>query len=425
MIKESEYKLRREKLALSLENNSIAIIVSAKPKIRSNDTEYPYRQNSNFYYLTGLREDNSLLILRKGKRTVESTLFVQKRDKTQELWSGKRLGQKGAKKSFKHDNVFTIDLYEEKFLEYTKKSKNLYYDFGVSDEKIAFARDKSKKLSKHYNIATLVEQARLIKSPAEIALIKKAISITADAHHYAFQAAKKFRYEYEIQAGVESIFKHAGAYSDAYTTIVASGNNANTLHYITNSKKLSQEKLILMDAGCEYKYYASDITRTFPVSGKFTKAQRELYSLVLDVEKRIITMVRPGVLRSSLQKKAEELLCAGLIRLGILSGELKKLLKKDAHKKYYPHGIGHWMGIDVHDEAPYRDESGKEIPLMAGMVLTIEPGLYIDKCAKAAPKCYRGMGIRIEDDILVTEDGYENLSVAIAKEIDAIEEIAS
>jgi Xaa-Pro aminopeptidase len=206
---------------------------------------------------------------------------------------------------------------------------------------------------------------------------------------------------------------------------VACGNAANTLHYIANDKPLVKNELILIDAGCEYEYYASDITRTIPVSGKFTKAQKELYNMILDVELRVIEMIKPKVLRSDLQKKSEELLCKGLIKLGILKGDYKKLIKEQAHKNYFPHGIGHWMGIDVHDEAPYKYDNGDEIPLKKGMVLTIEPGIYIDIDDKRVAKKYRGIGIRIEDDILVSKNGYENLSVKIAKTVEEIEALSS
>ena len=237
------------------------------------------------------------------------------------------------------------------------------------------------------------------------------------------QISKRVTYEYELQAEIEYIFKKGGAYSDAYTSIVASGDAANTLHYIKNNQKIDKNSLILIDAGCEYNYYASDITRTIPACGKFTQAQKELYQLVLDVEEKIIAMVEPGVKRSFLQKKSVELLCAGMVALGILQGDVKKLLKKKAHKKYYPHGIGHWMGLDVHDAPPYKDAKFKEIPLQKGMVLTIEPGIYLPKNDKNIPKKYRGIGIRIEDDILVTQQGCENLSADIYKTVQDIENI--
>ena len=262
---------------------------------------------------------------------------------------------------------------------------------------------------------------RLLKSDAEIALIKKALSITQEAHHRAMNKVNLVTDEYELQAELEYVFRKNGATGDAYTSIVASDNNANTLHYIDNRAKIKKDTLILIDAGSEYEYYASDITRTISSSKKFTETQKELYQLVLDVEKEIIAMIKPGILRTSLQKKSEELLCAGMLKLGILKGDVKKLLKKNVHKKYYPHGIGHWMGLDVHDTCPYKTKKGKEIPLKAGMVMTIEPGIYIDEKDSDAPKKFRGIGIRIEDDILVTKNGYENLSYKIDKEIKDIQ----
>ena len=262
---------------------------------------------------------------------------------------------------------------------------------------------------------------RLIKSDSEIEVIKKAISITKDAHHKAMSRASSVKYEYQLQAEIEYEFKRKGAYSDAYTSIVAGGNRANTLHYIDNNRELKSGDLILIDAGCEYEYYASDITRTIPVNGKFTSTQKKLYNMILKTQLQIIKMIRPGVKRSELQEKAVELLSLGMMELGILKGSLKKIIKKELYKKYYPHGIGHWMGIDVHDEAPYKYKNGREIPLKVGMVLTIEPGIYIDKNDKDVPKKYRGIGIRIEDDILVIKKGCKNLSAGIAKSVEEIE----
>ena len=299
----------------------------------------------------------------------------------------------------------------------------VYYDFKLDYSDVKLIKRYTKDVSTYKNIAKKIEKMRLIKSDSEIELIKKAISITKEAHHRSMAISKKLHYEYQLQAEIEYIFKKEGAYSDAYTSIVASGNNANTLHYISNDKPLKATDLILIDAGCEYNYYASDITRTIPVSGRFTKEQKDIYNLVLDVQKKVIKMIKPDVLRSDLQKYTQKMLCSGLVELGILHGDVKKLLKKGVIKKYYPHGIGHWMGLDVHDSAPYKDKKGKEIPLKDGMVLTIEPGLYLSKDDKDIPKCYRGIGVRIEDDILVTKDGCINLSSAIAKEIKDIEAI--
>ena len=421
MISQKEYTKRRRKFAKKLPAGSIALFLSALPKERSNDTEYPYRQNSNFYYLSGFKEDNAALLFIKKDKECKSYLFVQKKEPAMELWTGKRLGVEAAKELFDVDDIFSFEELRKQLTAFGNGIDSFYYDFKEDEGRIAPLKKEFKNLRSCHNAAEIVASARLIKSAAEIKLIKKALSITKEAHHRAMQCSKELSYEYELQAELEYVFKKNGAYSDAYTSIVACANAANTLHYISNDNRLVKKELILIDAGCEYEYYASDITRTIPVSGKFTKAQKELYSLVLDVNKSIIEMIHPGILRSKLQEKSEELLCRGMVALGILHGNVSELLEAKAHKKYYPHGIGHWMGLDVHDECPYKDEKGKEIPLQAGMVLTIEPGIYIDRDDKSVPKKYRGIGIRIEDDILITKKGFENLSFDIAKEIKDIE----
>ncbi len=424
MIPESEYFKRRAKLVNVLKPNSLCLLLAAEYKVRSNDSEYPYRQNSNFYYLSGFKEDQSaLLFLKKNKKT-KTILFVAKKDKLQELWNGKRCGIKRAKKLFDVDEVYGFDELEEKLALFTQEKKHLYFDFANQAFAKKYLRNYLKSIKHIHNIAPHIEQLRLIKSDAEIKLIKKAISITKEAHHRAMTKAKELRFEYELQAELEYEFKKNGAYSDAYTSIVACGNAANTLHYISNNKALKKGELILIDAGCEYEYYASDITRTIPASGKFSKEQKELYEMVLEVQLRILSMIKPGVKRSELQKEAVKLLTKGMIDLGILQGSIKHNIKKEKYKKYYPHGIGHWMGLDVHDEAPYKNKKGEEIPLFERMVLTIEPGIYLPKDDKNIPKKYRGVGIRIEDDVLITKDGYENLSAGIAKSVEEIEELS-
>lgn len=424
MITQKEYKRRRDKLLRKLSNNSIGILFSSEYKTRSNDTQYPYRQNSNFYYLTGFKEDNSALVFVKTNDITKIILFVQKKDETLELWNGKRLGEIEARKKFLLDEVCIIDDLDKRLKEFAKSANKLYFDLDSKDKRVKKFKKNITDSAKYKNISQIIYRMRLIKSDAEIELIKKAIGITKKAHHKAMEFKKHGKNEYELQAEIEYIFKKHGAYSDAYTSIVAGGNSANTLHYISNDKSLQHNELILIDAGCEYDCYASDITRCIPVGGKFTPAQRELYNMVLEVQVEIIEMIKPGVKRSELHKRSEELLCEGMVKLGIIEGKCKKLLKKQRHKKYYPHGIGHWMGLDVHDEAPYKDKKGKEIPLKKGMVLTIEPGIYIDKNDNSVPEKYRGIGIRIEDNILVTLKGHKNLSKKIAKSVEAIEAIS-
>lgn len=425
MIKESEYKKRRDTLAKKMPNNSVGIIFSAEPATRSHDTHHPYRQDSNFYYLSGFKEDNAVLLLLKTKDGLKTVMFVQKKDKTLELWNGERLGAKEAKKSFLVDEVYESDEFKKRFKEFIKGKSAIFCELGSKKREAKKVLKLTKDFKTKHDIIPLIQKMRLFKSAAEIELIKESIAITAKAHHRAMGLNKKGRFEYELQAEIEHEFKINAAYSDAYTSIVACGNSANTLHYIKNDKPLKSGELILIDAGCEHNYYASDITRTIPVNGKFSEAQRELYNLVLDTQLRVISMIKPSVKRSHLQECAEMMLTKGMVELGILKGNYKKLIKLQKHKKYYPHGIGHWMGIDVHDPAPYKDKKHREIPLQKGMVLTIEPGIYIDKDDKSVPERYRGIGIRIEDDILVTKDGYENLSSAIAKTVDEVESIST
>jgi len=425
MIKEKEYKKRRDTLTSKLAKNSVAVLFSSSYKTRSNDTEYPFRQNSNYYYLSGFVEDKSCLVFIKGIKKVKTILFVHKKDKTQELWNGKRLGAIAARKRFLVDEVCEYQDFSLKLQEYVSGKKTLYYDFDLEYSKVKILKRHSKIIRSFENISPYVQKMRLIKSKAEIALIKKAISITRNAHYQAIRKAPSLNYEYQLQAEIEYEFKRHGAYSDAYTSIIACANSANTLHYINNNKKLLKGELILIDAGCEYQYYASDITRTIPASGRYTKPQIKLYNMVLDVQLEIIKMIKPGVKRSWLQTKASELLSKGMIELGILKGSLKNVMKHELYKKYYPHGIGHWMGIDVHDEAPYKYENGKEIPLKKGMVLTIEPGIYIDENDKDVPKKFRGIGIRIEDDILITKKACKNLSSKIVKSVEEVEALYS
>jgi Xaa-Pro aminopeptidase len=424
MIEEKEYKKRREILANKIKNNSIALLFSNSAQTRSNDTEFPYRQNSNFYYMTGFQEEGSCLMFVKKDHIIKTVLFVAKKIPSQELWNGKRLGVVGAKKRFDVDEVYEYTKFSELFKTSVEGMVNVYYDFALDYSKVKILKRYGKKIRAYKNLAFAVQKMRLIKSASEIALIKKGLSITQEAHHKAMKLAKNLEYEYQLQAEIEYVFKSRGAYSDAYSSIVASGNNANTLHYIRNDKKLHTKELILIDAGCEYNYYATDITRTIPKSGKFSAAQKELYEMVLSVQLEVLSMIQPKVKRSDLQKKAIKLLTQGMIRLNILKGSLKKNIKKERYKRYYPHGIGHWMGIDVHDEAPYITKKSKEIALQEGMVLTIEPGIYLDKNDTRIPKKFRGIGIRIEDNILITKNGYENLSAGIAKSVAEIERIA-
>ncbi|MDD2356539.1 MAG: aminopeptidase P N-terminal domain-containing protein [Thiovulaceae bacterium] len=429
------YKSRREDFLVQMKKSSVALLFSATQKIRSNDTEFPYRQDSDFYYLTGFKEDNAVLVLVKGEKSAKEILFVQKKDKSLELWTGKRLGVEGVKEHFDVDKVYTSECFEKRLKKILQSKKRVYLDLFSEEKKLLRVRENIQELShsrtakytpiKLYHVREISQKMRAIKTPVEIELIKKALSITKEAHHKVMSMKKAELVEYELQAVYEYEFKKNGAYSDAYTTIIAGGDNGNTLHYINNSSLLHEDDLILIDAGCEYEMYASDITRTIPVSGKFNAAQKEIYELVLKTELKVIDAVKEGVLRSDLQMMARESLCEGMVELGILKGDVKELIKENYDKRYFPHGIGHWIGIDVHDPCPYKDKKGKEIALQAGMVLTVEPGLYLPLDDMDLPEKYRGIAVRIEDDILVTKKGFENLSCEIAKSVAEIEKLYS
>ena len=328
MIKEQEYKKRRERLLKKLSNDSLGVIFSAEPATRSHDTHHPYRQDSNFYYLCGFKEDSAALLFLKSKGKIKTLLFVHKKDKTIELWTGERLGVKEAKKIFLVDEVCAIDDLEKKFKGYIKGKKNIYFESSSKKSGVKKVSKLTKDIKNKHDIVPLVQKMRLIKSAAEIEMIKESINITAKAHHRAITMDKRGKYEYQLQAEIEHEFKVNAAYSDAYTSIVACGNNANTLHYIKNDKPLTDGQLILIDAGCEHNYYASDITRTIPVNGSYSKAQKELYDLVLNTQLRIISMIKPLVKRSHLQETAEKLLTKGMVELGILKGDYKKLIKE-------------------------------------------------------------------------------------------------
>lgn len=428
-MKEATYKQRRKRL-LEMMDDGAAVIGSATQKVRTNDTEYPYRQDSDFYYLTGFEEDNTVLVLVSNGAETKSVLFVQPKDESLELWTGKRTGVEAAKARFDVD-VASVEDFAVRLPDLLQNLPRLYgaifagddwfFEAKTAAEKLRHKRETKRSVTQFVDVTQLIRAMRLIKDAAEIAQIRKGLEITATAHHHAMAVCRPGMMEFELQAEYEYTFTKNGAYSDAYTTIVAGGDHANTLHYIKNDAPLQDGDLVLIDAGCEYRHYATDITRTFPVNGRFTASQKAVYEAVLDAQLSVIDAIAPGVLRSDLHKKAERLLCSQLVRLGILDGEIDALLEAKAHKKYFPHGIGHWMGIDVHDPAPYFDAKGNEIPLAAGMVLTIEPGLYLRADDEEVPEQYRGIGIRIEDDILVTESGCENLSAAVAKTVEEVE----
>jgi len=428
------YNQRRHRF-FDLLDEGIALLTSANFVSRSNDTEFPFRQESNFYYLSGITEDHCIMVFEKREGVCKSYLFLKEVSPEESLWVGKRMGVDGASARYSFDEILNMETFESKIAELLKNLPLLYCDIFEDSPIVNKVKLTCKDLMHQRGVLrsprifsdvyALTQKLRLIKTDDEIALIRKALSITKEAHHSAMQKISSGMNEYQIAALIEYVFADHHANHNAYESIVAGGNRANTLHYIDNNKILEEGTLVLIDAGCEYQMYASDITRTFPVSGKFSDAQKELYEMILEVQLEIIAMIKPGITKKVIQEASERLLCEGMVRLGILVGDVETLIENKEHKKYYPHGIGHWLGIDVHDPCPYVDEQGEAIVFEPGIVLTIEPGIYIDENDSSVPERFRGIGIRIEDDILVTSEGCENLSEGIAKSVEEIEVHAS
>ena len=431
-MKNTPFKNRRQKI-LDQIDNGVALVPSASMQIRSNDTEFPFRQESNFYYLSGFNEPECLLLMLKNAKEEKTVLFLRERNPEMEMWVGKRLGVKDAAKVLDVDEAYDISDLEELLPGFLQGYNYLYLDTFSDNQYINTVKKVSNQLlhkrdvdispRNFIHLNTLVEKERLIKDNHEIDQIKKAMGITTQAHHAAMAMAKPGMKEYEIQAIIEYIFKKEGSQHNAYESIVAGGNNANTLHYVENSSSLKNGDLMLIDAGCEWNYYASDITRTSPVNGKFSKPQQALYEGILDAQSKIISSIKPGISKQLLQERSQVLLTQVMLDLGIVKGSMDELIEKKVYKKYYPHGIGHWMGLDVHDTCPYKDEDAQEVLFEKGMILTIEPAIYLPEDDLDIPKEYRGIGIRTEDDILVTSKGYENLSKGIAKTVDEIEKM--
>jgi Xaa-Pro aminopeptidase len=422
-----------------MDKNSVAIIPAAREAVRSHDTHYRYRQNSDFFYLTGFEEPEAIAVIAPG-RDKKFTMFVRPRDLYAEIWNGYRSGVEGAVKDYSADESFPISEFDEKLQEIMDGPDVLYYAFGHTspemDQKIirqitSMRETNRKPLEPPRTIvdpSTILHEMRVIKSEAEIEVMQTAADIAADAHVEAMKSVRPGMKEYEVEAMLEAYFRKHGASGSSYTSIIGSGGNATVLHYISNQDELKDGDLLLVDAGAEYKGYASDITRTFPINGKFTQAQRDIYDLVLKTQKSCVDMVRPGVRLEDLKTHSIELLTEGMVELGLLKGDPKKLIEEKKYMQFYMHNLGHYLGIDVHDAGRYYF-NGESRPAEVGMVMTIEPGLYIspdtsripDDFNKDIPQKYLGIGVRIEDDVLVTENGARVLTHRVPKDAEEIE----
>lgn len=427
----SELMSRRERYLKQI-GHGVAVLPAANVFIRNNDVEHEYRQDSDFYYLTGFDEPESVLVLSTEHPEHRAVLFLRRRDKDRETWDGPRLGVERAPETLGVDAAFPIDELEQRLPDYLSDVRRLHYRLGANPEfdkivlkAIESVRRRSRSgvtaPSEIVDVARDVHEMRLHKTPAELDAMSRACAITREAHLQAMHVARPGRFEYEVEAEILRVYRAHGAERPAYGSIVGSGPNATILHYRKNDRRLEAGDLLLIDAGAEHGYYASDVTRTFPVSGQFSPAQRAIYDVVLASQLAAIETVRPGVPYLLPHERAVEVLVQGLIDLGIVAGPLNAAIEDGRYKPYYMHRTSHWLGMDVHDVGDYFQERKPRL-LEPGMVLTIEPGLYFSVDADVDPK-WRGIGIRIEDDIAVTESGYRNLTGDIPKDPAELEQL--
>ena len=426
------YRERREAFVKNM-GEGVAIIPAAPQSTRSNDVEYRYRQDNDLLYLTGFPEPNCLCVLSPQHERERFILFVQPRDRAKETWTGKRYGVDGAREVFGADAAYTIDQVREVLPAHLAQTDNVYFAPGRDERMTALLQElidhsRSGRARTGRGVVSVVDPAailhemRLYKSPEELELMRKAVAASAGAHVAAMREVRDGAFEYELEALLEYHFRSAGGSGWAYPSIVASGPNATILHYTQNDRRMRDGDLVLIDAGAEFNGYCSDVTRTFPVGKGYSPPQRRIYEIVLRAQQEGIAAVRPGGSMDEVHRRATEVLVDGLLDIGLLSGEAGELIEKGEHARFYMHRTGHWLGLDVHDVGRYR-VGGVSRPLEPGMLLTVEPGLYIAEDLEDVSADYRGIGVRIEDDVLVTDTGHEVLSAAIPKEVDDIEAI--
>ena len=429
-IPAAEYARRRRQLMRMAGEDAILVLPAAPVRVRSHDTHYPYRQDSDFWYLCGFPEPDAVLVLVPGRKHGEALLFCRERDPEREAWDGPRFGQDGAVESFGMDDAYPIEDLDEILPGLLEGRSRVYYHFGRDAEfdlKLigwvnrvrAQVRHGAQPPHEFLELGHLLHEQRLFKSRDEIRLMDKAAAISVRAHQAAMRAARPGIHEYELQAEVERVFRAADA-CPAYASIVGAGANGCVLHYVANTGKARDGDLVLIDAGAEYRNYAADITRTFPVNGRFTKEQRALHDLVGAAQAAALACARPGVAFAALHETVVEVLSEGLLRLGLLKGSLEKCIAGEHYRQFYRHKSGHWLGLDVHDVGDYRID-GQSRLLEPGMVLTIEPGLYVGADDTTVAAKWRGIGIRTEDDVLVTADGHRVLTEGLARSADEIE----
>jgi Xaa-Pro aminopeptidase len=430
-LKQTEFNKRRKRLMQRIGVGNIAFIGSAPMRTRNRDVDYPFRQDSDFYYLTGFNEPEAMAVFIPGREQGEYILFCREFDEKKALWEGAHAGLDGATNHYDADDAFPITDLDDILPGLLEGKTKVFYPMGRDPDLDHSLLDWIKHIRSQTRnglvapgeliaLEPILHEMRLFKSAAEIKLMRKAAEVSAAGHVKAMQACKAGLYEYQVEATLIHHFIQNGLRNVAYPSIVAAGSNACTLHYTENDGKLKSGDLLLIDAGAECDHYAADITRTFPISGRFSEAQKALYQLVLDAQAAAIAQIKPGATWIMPHDAAVEVLTKGLLELGLLKGRLKTLIKKEKYKPFYMHRTGHWLGMDVHDVGDYKiDQEWRT--LEAGMVLTVEPGLYIPTDCKTVDAKWRGIGIRIEDDVLVTADGCEILTGGVPKAVADIE----
>ena len=426
----NELNKRRKALVAEIPINSVAILSSANRNYRSRDVENPYRQDSDFLYMTGISEPSLLNIIYEENGEIFSILFRDNTTEEEKIWNGERLSNSQISEKYGFTEIYNYEGCHKKLLDFINNKETIYIENGLNNELDRFIADQISNSSQNNRshssfpkrivaLHSITQKLRLVKSDYEISLIKEAAKVSIKGHERAMKKSKPGLYEYELDAEIRYIFNKNNM-DCAYMSIVGSGNNACTLHYINNNDILKDENLVLIDAAAECEGYASDITRTFPVNGKFTEEQSKIYDIVLEAQEKAIEFVKPGVTWDQVHEITIKIIVSGLIQLEILSGDINEIIDRELYKDFFMHKTGHWLGLDVHDVGIYENKLFEP-----GMVITVEPGIYIDSSNKNVLEKWRGIGIRIEDDVLITKNGNEVLTKDLVKKRNEIETVCS
>jgi len=428
------FEERRKRVREAMGPDAIAIFQGASMVPRSRDTDYPFRQDSDFWYLTGFDHPNAVAVLRTDGGP-EYSLFVEPRNREMETWTGYRPGVEGARDDYGADAAYPQTEFASQLPDLVRRARRIYHVLGHSseiDRAITQTLEEMRLRSRNASVPAdaisdpraIVHEMRLYKDSTELDIMRRASAISREAHEAGARIARGGTYEYEVQAVIEYTFRRLGARGAAYTTIVGGGNNATVLHYVTNSEKLRDHELMLVDAGCELEGYASDVTRTYPVGGRFSGAGRAIYEIVLAAQRAGIAQSAPGKTLADVHAAAVRVIVEGLVDLKLLSGAVDDLIAREAYRRFYMHKTSHWLGLDVHDVGSY-GANGNQRPLEPGMVFTVEPGIYVKADDEDAEARFRGIGVRIEDDVAITESGCENLTHAIATDPEDVEALVT